>query len=62
MVQMPIEPIAVNMTQAAALLGVSRPTMYALARSEGFPAVKIGGRVLVSVDGLREWMSRQISR
>ena len=57
-----IEPVAVNMTQAAQLLGVSRPTMYTLAKSEGFPAVKIGGRVLVSVDGLREWMSRQISR
>ncbi len=38
-----IDPIAVSMTEAARLLGVSRPTVYALAKTEGFPVVKLGG-------------------
>ena len=55
-----LEPIAVSLSQAAELLGVSRPTIYHSAKMEDFPAAKIGGRVLVSVDGLRDWMRRQV--
>lgn len=31
-----IDPIAVSMTEAARLLGVSRPTVYALAKQRAF--------------------------
>lgn len=37
-------------------LGVSRTTAYQLARSKGFPVVKIGQRTLVSVEGLERWV------
>ena len=49
------EPVAVNMTQAAQLLGVSRPTVYRLAKMPGFPVVHLGGCTRVLVDDLREW-------
>jgi len=49
--------IAVSMTDAAKLLGVSRPTVYQYAHMADFPAFRVGGRVLVSVDGLRRWVN-----
>ena len=51
-----IDPIAVSMTEAARLLGVSRPTVYALAKTEGFPVVKLGGCTRVLVDDLKAWV------
>lgn len=51
-----MEALAISMTKAAELLGVSRPTMYKIARQDGFPAFTVGGRVLISAEGLREWV------
>ena len=39
-----MKPLAVNMAQAARLLGVSRPTVYRLAKLPGFPVVRQQGR------------------
>lgn len=55
----PAEPVAVNMTQAAQLLGVSRPTLYRLAKLPGFPVIHLGGCTRVLVDDLREWARQQ---
>ena len=55
----PAEPVAVNMTQAAQLLGVSRPTVYRLAKVPGFPVVHLGGGTRVLVDDLRAWARQQ---
>ena len=55
----PAEPVAVNMTQAAQLLGVSRPTVYRLAKTPGFPIVHFGGCTRVLVDDLRAWARQQ---
>ncbi len=54
-----LEPLAVSTTEAARLLGVSRPTLYTLIHRSDFPSFRVGGRVLVSVAGLREWIDRQ---
>lgn len=53
------EPLAVSMSEAARLLNVSRPTVYRLAKMQGFPVVRLGGCVRVPVDSLREWVKRQ---
>ena len=55
----PAEPVAVNMTQAAQLLGVSRPTLYRLAKLPGFPVIHLGGCTRVLVDDLRGWARQQ---
>lgn len=52
-----LEPVAVSLSQAAQMLGVSRPTVYQYANLPDFPAFRVGGRVLVSVDGLRAWVN-----
>ena len=45
-----------NVVQVAAVLGISRAGAYELVHSEGFPALKIGGRIVVPKDRLREWI------
>ena len=47
------------MTETAAALGVSRPTVYTLLHRQDFPAFRVGGRTLVSAEGLREWVAAQ---
>ena len=54
-----LTPLAVAAAAAARLLGVSRPTLYQYIGRDDFPSFKLGNRVLVSVDGLREWIDRQ---
>lgn len=54
-----LEPLAVGATQAAKLLGISRPTLYQLLNRQDFPSFRIGSRVLISVAGLQEWIDRQ---
>lgn len=54
-----LEPLAVGTTEAARLLGVSRPTLYQLLNRSDFPSFRVGNRVLVSVGGLQAWIDRQ---
>ena len=54
-----LEPMAVSAPEAARLLGVSKPKVYELMGREDFPSFKLGGRTLISVDGLREWVRNQ---
>lgn len=51
--------MAVSVAEAADLLGLSRPTVYQLTHRADFPAVRVGGRVLVPVNGLRAWLDQQ---
>ena len=52
-----MEPLAVSVPYAAVnLLGVSTTKGYQLAKMPGFPVVKVGGRMLVSVKGLERWL------
>lgn len=56
-----MDRIAFSPTEAAKLLGVSRPTLYQLLHKEGFPSFKIGSRTLIPADSLREWVSNQVN-
>lgn len=54
-----LDPLAVSASEAARLLGVSKPKIYELMGRVDFPSFKIGNRTLVSVEGLREWVRKQ---
>ena len=54
-----MDKLAYSITETAQVLGVSRPTVYALIKQPGFPVFQIGGRKLVSVEGLRDWIRSQ---
>lgn len=54
-----MDPLAVSAPEAARLLGVSKPTIYKYMNREDFPVFKLGGRTLISVEGLRAWVQKQ---
>lgn len=56
------ERVALTVTEAAAALGVSRPTVYKLLRRADFPGFRVGSRQLVSREGLARWVAEQAGR
>ena len=53
------QPIAVNPSAAAKMVGVSRSTLYRWMSMDGFPVVRIGGCVRIPVDDLLAWIRGQ---
>lgn len=53
------EKIALSVKETAVMLSVSEHTVYDLLHREDFPAMKIGGRTLVSRSRLEEWVNKQ---
>lgn len=52
--------IALNVSEVAELLGVSRPVVYQLMRRKDFPVFKIGSRTVVPRLALEEWANSQV--
>lgn len=53
--------LAVNTTELAEMLGISRPFCYELINREDFPkSFRIGSKRLHSVDAVREWIAKQV--
>ena len=52
-------PLMMNMTEVAAVLGISRAGAYKLAHSADFPAFQIGRRIVVSRGKFINWLNRQ---
>ena len=55
-------PLMLSVPEIAAALGISRAGAYELARSEGFPALRIGTRIVIPKDELREWIRRNMGK
>ena len=55
-------PLMLSVPEMAAALGISRAGAYELARSEGFPALRIGTRIVIPKDELREWIKRDMGK
>ena len=53
-------PLMLSVPEMAAALGISRAGAYELARSEGFPALKIGNRIVIPKDSLQKWVNQNI--
>lgn len=56
-----MEKLTISATELPRVLGVGRNTAYELVKRSDFPAVRIGRRIVVPVDALREWLERQAS-
>ena len=52
-------PLTLTVSEAADRLGVPVSTMYEIVKSEGFPTIRIGTRLLVSAKGLETWVDRK---
>lgn len=57
------QKIALNVTEAAELLSVSRPTMYEIIRRDDFDAAfRIGSRTLIHREKLSAWAAAQTEK
>ena len=52
-------PLTLKVHEAAKVLRISKSKVYELARTESFPAIRIGTRVIIPRDKLIEWMNNQ---
>ena len=55
-------PLMVSVPEVAAVLGISRAGAYELVKGKGFPALKIGSRIVVPKEKFIEWIDCQTSR
>ena len=55
------DKMLLSISEAAAMLGNSRPSIYQLIHSADFPIVRLGGRVLIPVKQLEDWLDAQVS-
>lgn len=56
-----MEKLTYSISEVAHVLGVSKPTAYALTNSKDFPVLKIGKRKVIPVEGLQEWIKKNSS-
>lgn len=52
-------PLTLTVPEVGEVLAISRAKAYDLARSEGFPSMRIGTRILVPRDKLIRWTDKQ---
>ena len=52
-------PLMLSVPQVAAVLGISRAGAYELARSDGFPSLTIGSRIVISKDRFIAWINEK---
>ena len=50
-------PLLLNVKQLADLLGVSDSSVYELIQEDGFPSLRIGKRIVIPKEELRNWIS-----
>ena len=51
--------LACNLSEAAEILHVSRPTMQKIANLKGFPGFKFNERWIINIKGLQLWLDQQ---
>ena len=51
--------LLLSSTEVSELLGMSRPSTYGLAHRADFPVVQLGGRMLVPLEQLKQWLEDQ---
>ena len=52
-------PLTLSVPEVAAVLGISRAGAYELVRSDGFPKIRIGSRIVVPKDKFIAWIDAQ---
>ena len=55
-------PLMLSVPEMATALGISRAGAYELARSEGFPVLRIGNRIVIPKEKLQEWVDKQTEK
>lgn len=56
---MDCKKLVYTVDELGVVLGISRPTAYALVHKAGFPKIVVGRRILIPVDGLTAYLERE---
>lgn len=56
------DKLTLSVPEAAALIGVSASKMYEIVRIQGFPAIRVGKRVLVNAKKLEAWLDEMTEK
>lgn len=56
------EKLVISVPEAAQLLGISASKMYEIVRIQGFPAIRVGKRVLVNAKKLESWLDEMTEK
>ncbi|MBQ3431964.1 MAG: helix-turn-helix domain-containing protein [Clostridia bacterium] len=51
-----MERTTISVKELANDLGISLPKAYELVKTQGFPSVRIGTRILIPIDAFRVWL------
>ena len=54
-------PLMLSVQDVARVLGISRAGAYELVKSEGFPAMNIGNRIIVPKEEFVLWIKQKVS-
>ena len=54
-----MERLTLNMKEAAEVVGVSEVLMRRIAKTPGVPVFRVGKRVLIPKEGLKQWINAQ---
>lgn len=57
-----MEKMTISVKELSSQLGISLIKAYELAKSEGFPSIRIGTRILIPVDAFREWLTTALNK
>lgn len=52
-------PLCLKVSDVAAAMGVGSVTAYQLVKSEGFPRITIGKRIVIPKDAFLNWLHNQ---
>ena len=52
-------PLMLSVPEVAKVLGISRAGAYELVRSDNFPKIRIGNRIVVPKDKFIQWIEAQ---
>lgn len=51
-----------SVSDVAKIFGLSKTMAYKLVGSNGFPAIKMGGKYLIDIEELERWRKKKIGR
>lgn len=54
-----MEKIVYTVKEISNLLGIGLPAAYQLVRSDGFPCIKVGKRLVVPIEAFHAWVKEQ---
>lgn len=55
-------PLNIDVKTLASILGICLSNAYELVHEEGFPSVRIGGRIIVKREDFIRWVNENVSR